>query len=132
MTRDRRAYKRLFFPETGRPLAYFVFPGTNQRIATATVVNFGMGGLALKVKRDENLSISPGGLIVLKEIKGIISLPPIGDIETEAVWAYNDERLKDMLLGCEFLDVSQAIKGDIQQFVNFQIQATKTLYHVYY
>jgi len=114
---ERRRYKRMFFSIEEGPVAVFTVPDSKGRIFTAIIMDLSPGGLGLSVKKDENI-IKPGECLILAEIKGTKGLESVKDIETEVKWIQNFKAFKHILLGCEFLNITEAQKEDIQSAIN--------------
>jgi len=113
---ERRQYKRVNFSEESRPQAFFVLPGTD-RILTAIVVSLGFGGLSLRMTRRDSL-LHAGDHLILKQIKSPPELQFLSNIGIKLLWSHRDEGSGDILLGCNFLNIPQAIKEQIRQFTD--------------
>jgi len=113
---ERRLYKRVYFPDESRPQAFLVLLGTD-RILTASVVSLGLGGLSLRMPRKDSI-IHKGDHLILKQIKRPPEQQFLGNIGIKLLWSYKDERSGDILLGCNFLNISQPIREQIQQFTD--------------
>ena len=114
---ERRQYKRVYFPEEIRPQAFFILPKFYDRTLTAIIVSIGLGGLSLRMTRSDGI-IHTGDHLILKETKGLPKLQSLFNIGIKIVWSHKDESSRDILVGCQFLNIPQAIKEQIQQFTD--------------
>ncbi len=114
---ERRQFKRIFFSMKDGPSAVFNFSGKYRKTITATIMDLSIGGLGLSIKKDESL-IKEGEHLRLTGIKGVRYLESVADIEMEIKWLRNYESFQHILFGCEFVDISDICREDIQQFIN--------------
>jgi len=114
---ERRQYKRIFFSLKDGPTAIFNFSANHSKAISATVMDLSIGGLGLCLKKDDGL-IKIGRHLRLTEIKGVNFLKSVADIEMEIKWLRSYDTFQHSLFGCEFLNISNAGKEDIQQFIN--------------
>lgn len=115
---ERRQYKRMFFSIEEGPLAVFALPDVGKEVLTAIVMDLSLGGLGLSVRKGGNVRINVGDRLILTEIKGAANLRPISNMETEIKWIQNYRAFKHILFGCEFVNATDTVREQIQQFIN--------------
>jgi len=121
---ERRQYKRMFFSIEEGPLGVFALPDMDTGVLTAIIMDLSMGGLGLSIRKGGDMSINVGDRLILTEIRGMAdtNLRPINNIETEIKWIQNYRAFRHILFGCEFVDITQTTRDQIQQFINSWVE----------
>ena len=107
----------MFFPVEAGPVAIFTFPNVKDGIFSAVIMDLSPGGLGLTLKKGETL-IKPGDSLILTEIKGAENLASVKNLETEIKWIQSFKAFKHILFGCEFTNISELLKEEIQAFID--------------
>ncbi|MCP4346645.1 MAG: PilZ domain-containing protein [Desulfobacterales bacterium] len=118
MQEERRLSNRIFFSMKDGPVALFTLPEHNDETISATIMDLSAGGLGLSFRKEENIKIHEGDHLILTEIKNIVELEEVADIELKIRWLRNYDAFKHILFGCEFINISEPIREQIWQFVN--------------
>lgn len=117
MDSERRQYNRMFFSKQDGPVAYFTLPESQEQTISAIVMDLSLGGLGLSIRKNES-TVNMGDCLILTKIKGSKGLETIANVETEVRWIQNYENFDHVLFGCEFLNASERLREQIQQFIN--------------
>ena len=117
MDSERRQYNRMFFSKQDGPVASFTLPDPHEKTISAIVMDLSLGGLGLSIRKNENM-VNIGDHLILTKIKGSTGLQTIANIETKVRWIQNYENFDHILFGCEFLNASESLREQIQQFIN--------------
>ncbi len=120
----RRRYKRVFYSAEDKIVGFFSIPGDNNRSITANVMNMSIGGLHFTLKRDDNIRISQGDKIILHKVTGNIPFQFVANIEAEIKWVLDHHLMKHIGFGCEFVNLSDITKKQLQSLVESGCKST--------
>ncbi len=113
---DRRESERIFFSRKNGLEAAFTLPDAQEEIFSATLMDLSLKGLGLSFKKGE-YEIDVGDHMRVAEIRNKAELKDIADIAVEIRWMRCYDALNHILFGCEFLDISDAAREQIQDFI---------------
>jgi c-di-GMP-binding flagellar brake protein YcgR len=82
------------------------------------IINMSAGGLHFFLPRGSFKRISCGDHLTLREIKGTKNLKFISNVKLEVKWIAEHPSLKHVGLGCQFLNISEKTRQQIDQFVD--------------
>ena len=82
------------------------------------IIDLSAGGLHFFLPKTSFKEIRSGDHLTLREIRGAENLDFISDVELEVKWVAEHQSLKNIGLGCEFLNISDEIRQQIDQFVD--------------
>ena len=82
------------------------------------IIDLSAGGLHFFLLTGSFKEISAGDHLILREIKGTKDLQFISNVELEVKWIAEHPSLKHVGLGCEFLNISDKIRQQIDQFID--------------
>ena len=82
------------------------------------IIDLSAGGLHFFLPTGSFKEISAGDHLILREIKGTKDLQFISNVELEVKWIAGHPSLKHVGLGCEFLNISDKIRRQIDQFID--------------
>lgn len=120
---EQRKYKRFFFPKHEMIRAVFSCSGDKQLIFDSKVLNLSELGLGLVVHKSDTNSakaaddLKAGDILHLKEIVGNPDLKFIRKIKSEIRWVVNAQWMDNIGFGCEFVDISAALRKKIDSFI---------------
>ena len=121
---EKRRFKRTVFSiEDGIIGVFSSNDFTNDSIA-ASIMNLSAGGLQFILPRSSYPEIGTGDRLILREIKGTTDLKFISNLELEVKWVLDLQIFDHVGIGCEFLNVSDAIMDQIDRFVDSEILYT--------
>jgi len=114
---ERRRYKRVFFSNQNDLAGILKLSDNHEVFLTAIIKDLSEGGLGFAVKRDQNNKIIAGSQLTLKNIRGSEHLTFMTDLKLEVMWVLDSGKLKNVGIGCRFLDIPQAVKEKIREYV---------------
>ena len=118
---EQRKFKRYFFPNHEMIRAVFSFSDDTGLVFDSKVLNLSELGLGLVVRKsDTNAAddLKTGDILHLKEIVGNPDLKFIRKIKSEIRWVVNAQWMDNIGFGCEFVDISDELRGKIDSFIN--------------
>ena len=120
---ERREFKRVAIPSSDGIMGYISSPRLKSDGTIAVnIIDLSAGGLHFFVLKGSFKEISAGDDLILKEIKGTKKLEFISNVELEVKWIAEHPSLKHVGLGCEFLNISDEIRQQIDQFIDIMRQ----------
>ena len=116
---ERRQFRRVAIPADDGIVGFISSPRliADDSIAV-NIIDLSAGGLHFILPRGSFKEISTDDHLTLKEIKGTKNLDFISNVELEIKWIADHQSLKHIGLGCEFLNISEEIRQQIDQFVD--------------
>ncbi len=118
---ERRKFKRIVFSATDEVMGMFTFPKVADDLISYKIADISAGGLRFILPRENDLKISTGDKFFLREIRGRTKLDFVADIELEVKWVMDHEMFEHIMIGCEFLNISEAVQTQIDQFVELEL-----------
>ncbi|MFH0998206.1 MAG: PilZ domain-containing protein [Pseudomonadota bacterium] len=115
--KERRCYKRVFYTAEDQMTGLFVFPGNNQKILEAHILNVSVGGLHFTIKRNGMIPLKMGDRLKLIKLMGNSPLRIASDIEIEIKWVLDYRLMKHVGFGCEFRNLPDMISAQISDFI---------------
>jgi c-di-GMP-binding flagellar brake protein YcgR len=114
---ERRRYKRVFFSNQADLTGILRLSDNHETFLTAIVKDLSEVGLGFAVKRDQKNKIITGSQFTIKKIQGTEHLGFMTDLKLEVIWVLDCEKLKHVGIGCRFLDIPQAVREKIRNYV---------------
>jgi len=114
---ERRRYKRVFFSNQDDLTGILKLSDNREAFLTAFVKDLSEGGLGFAVKRDQKNKIIAGSQLTIKKIRGSEHLGFITDLKLEVIWVLDFDGLEHVGFGCRFLDMPQAFREKIRNYV---------------
>jgi c-di-GMP-binding flagellar brake protein YcgR len=116
---ERRRFKRVAIPVDDRIMGFISSPRliADESIAV-NIIDLSAGGLHFFLRRGSFKEITTGDHLTLRKIKGTENLDFISNIELEVIWIADHPSLEHVGLGCEFLNISDEIRQQIDQFID--------------
>ena len=118
---ERRKFNRIVFSAKDEVMGAFKFSGLADKMIPYKIADIGVGGLRFILPRDDDLKVSIGDTFVLHEIKGKNKLEFTADIELEIKWTMDHEIFEHIMIGCEFIHMTEAVQKQIDQFVESEL-----------
>jgi len=122
---EKRRFSRVFFSIKDEVLGLFTHSDSEKEMITANIVNLSEGGLHFVLGRNKNKKFIGGDRLVFSEIKAKKTLEFVADIEVEIKWVLDDQYLKHVGFGCEFVNIPDAKRKEIVQLMNRLFQVGK-------
>ena len=122
--KERRLFKRVFFAKNdGITGTVLIFSSIGKKSApiTVNIMNLSAGGAEIFIKREDAGEIKTVERLTLQEINNCNSLEFCVNIEIEIKRILDNPLLDNIVIGCEFHGLSDAIKDRINQFVITEI-----------
>jgi c-di-GMP-binding flagellar brake protein YcgR len=118
---ERRKFKRIVFSAKDEVMGLFTVPGIADDRVSYKIADIGAGGLRFILPRDDDLKVSIGNTLFLHEIKGKTQLEFAADIKLEVKWTMDHEIFQHIMIGCEFIHMTEAVQKQIEQFVESEL-----------
>jgi len=118
---ERRKFKRIVFSAKDEVMGVFTFPGPADDQFTYKIADIGAGGLRFILPREDDLKVNIGDTFLLHVIKGKTKLEFTADIHLEVKWTMDHEIFQHIMIGCEFVHMTEAIQKQIQQFAKSEL-----------
>lgn len=123
--KELRRHKRFYFSPGDRIEGIFSLSLKNgeSNLVTANIMDISAGGLNLAFKRHDVEGIRSGDRLILEKIKGSKKLEFCINMELEVRWTMGerDRFFKHIGMGCQFQNISEALRQQIVQFVDSEI-----------
>jgi c-di-GMP-binding flagellar brake protein YcgR len=114
---EKRIYKRVFFSNQDDLAGILKLSDNHEVFLTAFIKDLSEGGLGFAVKRDQKNKIIAGSQLTIKKIRGSEHLTFITDLKLEVIWVLDCDKLEHVGIGCRFLDIPQAVREKIRNYV---------------
>ena len=118
---EKRKFKRIVFSAKDEVMGVFAFPGFVDDLGSYKIADISAGGLRFILPRDDAFQITANDTLLLREIKGKSQLEFVAGIEITVRWGMDHEMFEHLMIGCEFVDISQAARTQIDQFVESEL-----------
>ena len=117
--REKRQFRRVAIDPDDGIMGFISSPRLKADDSIAVnIINLSAGGLHFFLPKGSFKDICTGDHLTLREIKGSKDLDFISNVELEVKWVAEHPLLKHVGLGCEFLNISDEIRQQINQFVD--------------
>lgn len=114
---ERRQYNRVVFSASDNVLGEFDLPGISDEVILVKILDLSAGGLRFVLPRDACGDIDAGYNLFLQTIIGMSRLEFVSRMELEVRWILDNPAFENVMIGCEFLSVSEIVRKQIDQFV---------------
>ncbi len=121
---EQRRFQRAVFSIGDGVIGVFSSNGLKNDSIAASIMNLSAGGLQFILPRDTSQEIGAGDRLILREIKGTVDLELASNNELEVKWIMELQIFEYIGIGCEFLNISEATRVQIDQFVDSEILYT--------
>jgi c-di-GMP-binding flagellar brake protein YcgR len=119
---EKRRFQRAVFSIGDGIIGIFSSNGLKNDSIAASIMNLSAGGLQFILPRDTSPEIGTGDHLILREIRGTTGLRFVSNVELEVKWVMDYQIFEYVGIGCEFLNTSEAIHDQIDQFVASEIR----------
>ena len=114
---ERRKFKRFVFAADDEVYGEFKLPGLYEAPTRFKIADIGAGGLRVVVPKESAAVVREGHLIFLNRILGQSSLDLIARVGLKVRWVLTHAALAHAMLGCEFIDLPDESRDQIDAFV---------------
>jgi c-di-GMP-binding flagellar brake protein YcgR len=114
---EKRKYRRALFTIEDDIIGVFSLASKPGKTLIANIFNLSMGGIYFTLNAAKRLIPAAGDRIVLLQIKVQNSQNFILNIDAEVKWVLNPPILKDIGIGCEFIQIPQTSRKQLEDFV---------------
>lgn len=121
---EKRRFKRAVFSIEDGIIGVFSSDDFTNDSMAASIMNLSAGVLQFILPRDTSQEIDAGDRLILREIKGTVDLELASNIELEVKWIMDLQIFEHIGIGCEFLNISEETRVQIDQFVDSEILYT--------
>ena len=120
---ERRKFKRIVFSARDEVFGVFKLSGSPDQRVSYKIADISAGGLRFILPRGDDPTINIGDTISLCEITGKTKLELDGDIEMEVKWTMDHEMFQHIMVGCEFIHMTEVLKEQLEQFAESESSA---------
>jgi len=122
--KTRRQFQRVIFSQDDGVICILKSLLENRKlnVSAVSILNLSASGLQFSVKKEDAMGFKKGDRLAFKGIKGVKDLEFQEDIEMEVVWILELNFLKNIGIGCEFINISESLRNRINDFVISEIQ----------
>jgi len=113
---EKRLYPRLTLKIEDGFFGQFKLP--DDQSFSAVIVNLSAGGVNLAVPEKIQHKLKENDVMLLRNIIGATRLAFLEDIKSEVRWIKAMERPAYLSVGCRFLDIKDAVRQQLQKFVD--------------
>ena len=117
MATDKRKYKRYIFPNDEKMLISLYLAGNSSTIE-ARLLNVSEGGLGLAVARDEKGGVEVDSSLMIKGLENVPQLQGLIETELKIRWVLDHDPLKNLGVGCEFVNLPDSGRAEISELIN--------------
>lgn len=119
---ERRKFKRIIFSASEEVTGVVTWPDQGEKQFTYRISDIGAGGMRFILTRDKAPPIIDfGDTLYLQEIKGKSQLAVVTGVELAVRWVIEHEMFEHMVIGCEFVNIAEDVKKQIDQFVESEL-----------
>ncbi|MCX5883809.1 MAG: PilZ domain-containing protein [Deltaproteobacteria bacterium] len=115
--KERRGCKRVFYSAEDQMTGLFFFPGNNQVLLEAQIINVSLSGLHFTINRNKMMPLKMGDRLILKKLFGNSPLRTDSDVEIEIKWVLDHKSMKHVGFGCEFQNLPDMIRSELSSFI---------------
>lgn len=125
---EKRSYKRFLFSARDRVFGEFELPDIFDGRVLFRILDISAGGLRYTIAREKAGEVVVGNNIFLHHVEGYPALEFVPHIKMEVKWVLDNPVFKNILVGCQFVDISETIKEKIDQFAGTREQAQEVVF----
>ena len=119
--KERRKNERVFFSlDENRDIT--VNSLGKSKTARATLLSISAGGLSFSAAKEENKHIAEGDTLTISTLPLPGLHEAIARIEAEVKYIFFYKDYDQMSIGCEFKEISAAVKEKIEAFINERLE----------
>ena len=120
---EKRKFKRMIFSAKDEVMGVVAWPGDAHGLRTYQISDISAGGMRFILsKGDAPQIIDHSDPLYLREIKGKPQLGFIAALQLQVRWVIEHEMFEHMVIGCEFVDISEDVQKQIDRFVESELQ----------
>jgi LysM repeat protein len=123
---ERRRFERIRFSEDGIHFSedegIFGIFKTLELSISLSINEISKGGLKLALPKDQANAFRKGDILILSEIKGTANIEFDDGIGLEIKWMQDSDKSGYVVVGCEFKEMSENTREQINQFVNCEMR----------
>jgi c-di-GMP-binding flagellar brake protein YcgR len=112
---DRRRFKRIAFTASDEIAGRVLLPNDSEAIFK--IADIGAGGMRFIPLRKEAVELIPGAQLFLTRIQGSTRLKFLSRLKLIVRWIIDEAQFSHVMIGCEFFDISEMQKHQIDLFV---------------
>jgi c-di-GMP-binding flagellar brake protein YcgR len=120
---EKRKFKRIVFSARDEVTGTVTWPEHADKPFSYRISDISAGGVRFIIsKRDSPPIIDHDDRLLLGEIKGT-RLEFVADVALAVRWVIEHEMFEHMVIGCEFVNITDDVRMQIDQFVEFELAA---------
>ena len=126
--KEKRECLRFVFPSTDRVFGEFSLPEISEERFSLRISDFSAGGLQYTITRDAEDKVGVGSTMSLHHVKGYPALECVPHITLKVQWILDNPVFENILVSCQFMDISKTIKQKINKLTGAQQVAHEVIY----
>lgn len=115
---DKRRFKRIVFPSEQTLTCMVSFPDNPQKTLEINIINLSEGGIGISMPRSMGRNLFKGDTLILQGFKGSFPILLEKKIDIEIRWVMDHPFLKDIMAGCQFINMPQSVCNKIKSIVD--------------
>ena len=120
---EKRKFKRIVFSVKEEVLGVVAWPEDPRGLRTYQVSDISAGGIRFILsKGDAPQIIDHNDSLYLREIKGKPQLDFVAALQLQVRWVIEHEMFEHIVLGCEFVDITEDVQNQIDLFVESELE----------
>lgn len=112
MAIEKRRYRRYIFPNDEKMKVNLQLAGEGNTIQ-ARLLNVSEGGLGLAVTKEQTSGVEIDSELLINDLENIPELQGLKNVQLKVRWVLNHDPLKNLGVGCEFVNLPANGKEDI-------------------
>jgi c-di-GMP-binding flagellar brake protein YcgR len=119
---ERRKFKRFVFAADDEVYGEFKLPGLYDAPTRFKIADISAGGLRVIVPIETATVVREGHLIFINQILGRSRLELVARVGLKVRWVLSHDALAHAMLGCEFIELSDENRDQIDAFVTSELE----------
>lgn len=115
---DKRRFKRIVFPGEQSLTCIVCFPDNPNKKLEINIINLSEGGIGISMPRSGGGNIFKGDILILQGFKGSFPILLENKIDIEIRWIMDHPFLKEVMAGCQFINMPQGVRDKIKDIVD--------------
>ena len=125
---EKREHARILFSSADRVFGEFSVPEISEEMVSLRILDFSAGGLQCTITRETEGKVGVGSTIILHHVRGYSALEFVPLIVLKVRWILDNPIFENILLGCQFMDISETIEQKINKLTGIQQEAQEVIF----
>jgi hypothetical protein len=116
MSEEKRKFERYVFENDERILVFLTLDNGGGTVE-ARLLNISQGGLGVVIEKTRILNLKEESILFLKGVGGKGRIAELAGHSVKVKWILDYEPLKNLALGCEFINLNEKCRREIDSFL---------------